>query len=411
MLLRLFAVLGPAYMLSQFLRNSVAVLAPDLAAELELGGESLGALTGAFFLAFAAVQLPVGMALDRFGPRRVMAALMAVVAAGCLMFALSETAGTLLAARMLMGIGCAPLLMGALVVFARAFPDDRFASLSALQLAVGNTGILLATTPLAAAAEAAGWRASILAAGGLAGLFALLIWRRLPERIGGRPLSSGHAEGVLKSLRGVALVARDRRLWPLMPLMFCGYGVIASVTALWGGPYLADVHGLDAVGRGNVLFLMAAGSVAGPLLWGPLDRRFNTRKWLVLPGCSLVISAFAALALPARPPLWAVAALLASASLCSGYFTLTMAHARALFPEHAIGRGMTVMNMLIMGGVGVLQPVSGAVASWFASPDTGALPLEAYRAVFAFLAACLAAALAIYMTAPDRPPRPEPEAV
>ncbi|RMD88547.1 MAG: MFS transporter [Alphaproteobacteria bacterium] len=405
MLLRLFAIVGPAYMLSQFLRNAVAVLAPEMAQELGIGSQELGALAGAFFIAFAAAQLPLGIAFDRFGPRRVMAAMMVVNALAVLAFALAETAAGLMWARALMGIGCAPLFMGPLVIFARGFEQERFAGLTAMQLAIGNLGVLLATTPLALAAEHFGWRGTLVLVAALAAGLALLLWRAVPERIGPNMLAAPRRESLAAGIAGVITLARDRRLWRILPLLFTGYGTIASIVALWGGPYLADVYGLDPVARGNILFLMAAGLVVGPLLYGPLDRRLNTRKWIVLPGAAMPVAALLALAIIGRPPLWALPVLLVLVSINNGAFTIAVAHARALYPEHAIGRGMTLANMAVMGGVGVLQPLGGTIAHWIAGGAAAGLPVASYRGVFGFLGLVLSLALAIYATAADCPPR------
>ncbi|GAK34357.1 MFS transporter [Iodidimonas nitroreducens] len=409
MLIRLFIVLGPAYILSQFLRNSIAVLGPELSVSLDVGSAGLGTMTGAFFLGFAAMQLPVGMALDRFGPRRVMASFMIIVALGCAVFAMADDLFMLMAGRVLMGVGCAPLLMGAMVIFARAFEPDRFASLTSLQLAIGNSGILLATSPFALLIEQTGWRISLFGAAALACGFVILMLLALPESLRGRSLSSGRSEGLIQSLQGVGQILADRRLWPLMPLLFCGYGSVVSITALWGGPYLADIYGLQAVDRGNVLLLMASGSVIGPLCFGPLDRRFNSRKWIVVPGCGMVMAIFMLLAFWGRPPLWLLPGLFFLISAGTGYFSVAVAHARSLYSYETIGRGMTVSNMLVMGGVGILQPLSGLVARWFQGDmapldQMAALPENAYRAVFGFLGACLLLSLLSYLRAPDSKP-------
>ncbi len=406
MLLRLFVILGSTYILSQFLRNTVAVLASALGRDIAIGSEELGALTGAFFLAFALTQLPMGLALDRFGPRRVMAILTIPIAVGCAVFAMAETAQGLFIGRALMGIGCSPLLMGPMVIFARAFPQEHFATYTSWHLAIGNTGILLATTPFAILLDAMGWRMSFWAVAIVTALFVPMLWFGLGDKINGRPMSSGRIEGLGAGIVGLLAVMKDKRLWPLMPLLFCGYGSVAAITALWGGPYLADVYGLSRVGQGNVLLLMAVGAVIGPLLFGPLDRRFNTRKWVVIPGCLVVIAVFVLFSIFVKPPFWMVPVWFFLIAVGTGYFSVSVAHARALYPDHAVGRGMTVSNMLVMAGVGVLQPLSGLVAGFYDVDIAGALPVEAYRAIFLFLGLSLALSLAVYATAPDRPVQP-----
>lgn len=405
---RLVATLGLAYVLSQFLRSSNAVLAPELAADLDLLPDSLGVLTGAYFFAFALVQIPVGILLDRYGSRWVVAVMLGFAVAGCLVFAAAENLRDLIIGRALMGLGCASILMGALLVYARWFPTERFATFTAIQLAIGNTGILLATSPLAAAVEGFGWRSSIGAVGLyaliLVGLILLLIKDAPPDH----PAHNRPPESLAQGLKGVGAILRSRELWPLLPLLCTGYASVASISALWGGPYLADVHGLAIQERGTVLLIMALGSIVGSMAFAPLDRAFRTRKKVVLWGAGINIAAFFLLALVGEPPLIMVGVLFVSLSAGVGYMAVLTAHARAIYPEHLVGRGMTVANMGNMMGVAALQSLTGALIA--VSAGAGSQPGAGdYRLVFALLAAVLTAATLIYLRARDIPPGREQE--
>jgi MFS family permease len=156
----LFATLVAAYLISQFLRNSIGVIAPDIAAEMSIPASDIGVLSSVFFFAFAAVQLPLGVAIDRFGPKRCMLACTAVVIASALMFAAGRTPAELVAARVVMGVGTSCYLIAPLALYARRFPPGRFAMLAGLHMDIGTLGTLLATAPLAFAVAAIGWRAS-----------------------------------------------------------------------------------------------------------------------------------------------------------------------------------------------------------------------------------------------------------
>src|SRR5690606_24455008 len=158
----LIAVLAGIYSVSQFLRNSIGVIAPNLAADLSLTATDLGLLSSGFFLTFAAAQIPVGISIDRYGPRRVMLVCSLIAVAGVLLFALARDATMLVAARLLLGIGCSSFFMAPLAIYARLFPPERFAFLTGIQLSIGNFGTLAATAPLAFATESIGWRASFL---------------------------------------------------------------------------------------------------------------------------------------------------------------------------------------------------------------------------------------------------------
>lgn len=396
---RLVGVFGLTYILSQFLRTSNAVLAPELMAELALDPADLGLLTGAFFLAFGAVQIPVGIMLDRFGPRRVVALAMSLAVAGVVTFAAAEGLAGLTLGRILMGLGCAPILMGAYVVYARWFPADRFATLSGIQLGIGYTGALLATAPLAIAVEMIGWRWSMAVTGLWATLFALVVYLVVRDAPPGHPLERRPPEGLRQAVGGVREVIRDRRFWRLLPLQSVGYGAAASVSTLWAGPYLAQVHGLDSVARGNILFLMGLGAITGVLACAPLDRLFNTRKQIVLLGSLASSAVLLVLALVAHPPLALVTLLFVLLVTLAGYIAVLMSHVRVLFPDHLVGRGLTVANMCSMGGVALMQMATGAILGRFdaAAQADG----EAYRAVFLFLAVVLALAVAVYSRSDD----------
>lgn len=400
---RIVLALGGAYVLSQFLRTSVAVLAPELSTELGLSADELGLLTGAYFLSFALVQLPIGVALDRIGPRRVVASLMLAAVAGSLLFSMANGLALLVAARVLMGLGCASILMGAYVIYARWYPSERFAYFAGLQMGIGNTGILLATAPLAGLVAWIGWRDSLDVVAVVAALLGLSFYLLIRDN---PPMAEnpGPRESLGASIAGIRGVFADRRIWPLFPLLFVGYSAVASISTLWGGPYFAEVHGLDMIGRGNRLLLMAMGSILGGLSFAPMERLFNTRKHIVLAGAIVTIIDFLALGLIDAPPLWLVTAEFVLLAWLAGYMTVLLAHVRSLFSGHILGRGMTGANMINMGGVAVMQVITGYIISGYGKAGRGGE--EAYQAVFLFLAVSLTLAALVYVLASDRPPRP-----
>ena len=170
----IFAVLCAGFLASQFYRVSNAVIAPELMRGLAISPEEMGVVTGVFFLTFAAMQIPAGILLDRFGPQRTISALFVIAVAGAAVFATADGVVGLAVGRGLIGIGCAAGLMGSLVAIARWFPPDRFAAMSSLIYVLGGAGLLLATTPLAWASDTIGWRGAFWAMAALTALFALL---------------------------------------------------------------------------------------------------------------------------------------------------------------------------------------------------------------------------------------------
>ena len=399
-----FAALAAGYSTSQFYRASPAVIAPDLMRELSLSAETIGGVTGLFFLAFGLVQLPVGIMLDRLGPRVTMSCLMLAAVAGAAVFAAAESAATLGAGRSLMGIGCAAGLMGSMVVLGRWFPPAKFATLSGLLMGIGSIGVLMAASPLALAAGGIGWRGAFLAAAAVTAALAVLVYavvRDAPE--GQERLSEASRESPRPVLQGVLAVMRDRRLWRIIAMQLTIYPSVMTVAGLWAGPYLADVHGLDTEARGEVLNLLFGALVISPILFGPLDRIFNTRKRVVVASACTLSATLLALALWPGPALWQAVALLLIIGIASPGSLVLHAHARSTLPERFVGRGMTLQNMAAMGGIFLLQWASGGIIGLF-EPESGATPEAAYRAAFGFLGVMLLLSLAVYAGAKDVKP-------
>ena len=160
--IRVFLSLYVLYLMSMFYRSTNAVLAPVLLADMGIQADQLGILTGTFFAVFGIMQIPTGLFLDRFGPRATITAMMLIPAAGSLVFSQAQTVGELALGQGIMGAGCAVGLSGAIVVFVRWFPADRIATMISLYSGMGNVGIILSATPLAAGIAAFGWRDSFV---------------------------------------------------------------------------------------------------------------------------------------------------------------------------------------------------------------------------------------------------------
>jgi MFS family permease len=391
---RIFLTFLAAYVLSQFYRSFLAVIAPELSQELALGPQALGNLQALWILGFVATQFPVGWALDTVGPRRTVSLQMLTAVAGALLFAAAESALALNIAMLLIGAGCGSIYMGAIYMFARTAAAQRFALLCSLLLGMGTAGNLLAASPLAWAAESIGWRgamAGMAIATALSALSVLLLIRD-PERI-----TSHGSRGLFG---GIGEILRIRALWPLLPITAVSYAVVLAERGLWAGPYFSSVYGLDPVARGHALLVMAAAMSAGAMAYGPLDRLLGTRKWIVFGGVAVTAICFALLALPGLP----LAAAIAMMGLIGGFgmtYGVLMAHGRSFVPDHLLGRGITLLNVLFIGGAGVLQPLSGALMTRMQDHP----PAEAYATLHLIFAALLVTGLAIYAFARDNPPK------
>ena len=403
---RIFFVLCAGFVASQFFRVSNAVIAPELMRSLAISPEAMGVVTGAFFLAFAAAQLPAGVLLDRFGPRRTMSSLFIVAVAGSVVFAVANDAIGLTIGRALMGIGCGAGLMGSLVAISRWFPDAQFARLSSLVYTIGGAGFLMATTPLAAVSGSIGWRGAFWAMAAATAALAVLLYCVVRDAPPGHVLHHRPPETTNEILRGLKEVFANRDLRYIFALQLVNYGTVLAIVGLWAGPYLNDVHGLTGVTRGNVLLALNLAMLVGVMGFSVAERWLDTRKWTIGAGAGISVVLLVVLAAVPDLGLWPAIILLVLFALASAYIMLIHAHARAVLPDHIVGRGLTLQNLAVFLGVFAIQGASGFIIGHFAE-GRDATPEIAYRAVFAFLAVLTLVSLAIYLGIRDVRPRKE----
>ena len=280
---------GAVFVLSQFFRASNAVIAKTLSAEFGLTPEALGLLTGMFFLSFGAAQIPVGMLFDRFGARRTAPVVLTAAIAGSILYGLADGEAMLMAGRLLLGIGCSVVLMGSLFLFGQWAPAASFSTWMGRMIAIGGAGGLLSTTPLAAVADALGWRVAFWGAAGLTAAGAVAIYAMARDRPPADKAAAQPQEDIRASLRGVRAALATPGFPTLILMGFASYPVVITVLGLWGGPSLADRHGLEPVEAGNALLVMAAALIVANLVLGPLERRLDVRKGLILALAAVVV--------------------------------------------------------------------------------------------------------------------------
>jgi predicted MFS family arabinose efflux permease len=399
--------LATAYMASHFFRASNVTIGLDLMRDLAIGPEALGALTGAFFFGFAAMQIPCGLLFDHFGPRRSVAGMLILATLGGIVFTLAPTWPVLLTGRVLMGCGFGVMLIGSMVVISRWFPPDRFSTVTAMVMSIGLLGNLAATTPLAWASQAVGWRAVFGVAVAFTALAAITVWLVVRDAPSGHPFLARTPEPPRQMLQGLLEVLRNPRLRPILALNFCNYACTFTVQGLWGGPFLREVHGLSAVAAGNVLLTAVIAYQFGMLAFGPLDRLLDTRKWIAAGGSLVIMSILATLALASQPPIWVPVGAVIVIGFFSASSTMVMTHGRGTIPERLIGRGIATINTFVMLGVACMQTLSGIIVGAFEPLADGTRSETAYRALFAVLTLVLIAAIALYSRSQDVKPSDE----
>jgi MFS family permease len=404
-----------AYLLSYFFRSTNAVLADDLQRDAGLGPEQLGAMTSLFYVAFALAQLPLGAALDRWGPRVVTPLLMLAAVAGSLVTAAADGFLGLAVGRALIGFGMAGVLMGSLKAFAAWFPPARFATVSSVFVGLGSLGALGATTPLVALADAVGWRGVFVVAAAatlLAALAIVAVVRAAPSPPTARAAPgaatpvAAPADEPLPDPVGFARIFASAAFWRLALLVFALTGGLFALQGLWGGPFMTDGLGLPPTTSAALLLVLGSAATTGYLIAGPVAGRWGIERTMASGAALALVVLVALVAVPADAPVALLATLWAAYGLGAGANVLGYAAARATFPS-APGRAVTAVNVFAIGGSALLQAglgvVVGAVASGVGSPD--APPLLAYRAALVATAALLAGAL-LGFRAPARSRRP-----
>lgn len=391
---RVFACVALAFVISMFYRAANGVIAPELMAELAMDPSTMGFVTGIFFLVFAAVQIPVGMALDRFGPRKVMSGLSLIAVAGAVVFATSDDWVGLSLGRALLGLGCAATLMGSIVTLSRWVSIRNLGAMVSLLSAAGAVGGLLATTPFAWVVEQIGWRNAFLFLAGFTMLMAALVLTGVRDQPSGLPLVSA-GESWREVLAGVREVLRHPALPGFIAIQFVAYPTVLTISGLWGGPYLNDVYQLDPVHRGDVLLLMAGIGAVGSLLIGYADRKLGRRKAIILTCGLFSLLWLSVLAIFGAMPLWLTTLVLVLLGSVNGYISIIHTQVRSQFPERLAGRGLATLNTAVMFGGFALQLMTGFIIGLFRDAS-GVAPVIAYQAMFAFLAAVLGMGLLIY---------------
>lgn len=385
--------------LSQFFRSSNGVIAPEMMAELHIDAQAIGFSSGAFFVIFALLQVPIGVLFDRYGPRQVVSSMLGFAVIGSILFSTAHALPLLVAGRFLIGLGFAGGMVGSLVVLSRWHSPTDFTRAMTLLFASANVGSLLATSPLAAATEWIGWRSTFVVLAVLTALVAFAFFAIVRNEPEGNADRDGRPETLAASIRGVVEVFRVPGLFGVLPLIALGYASVITIIGLWGAPYLHEVYGIDGLERGNVLSILAIAFVIGTLAYGPIQRRAGEFRRVVIVGSVgtgvllLVLASVVDTALAVTVPL------LVAICLIGAYSVVMMGHGVALIPSRLAGRGTTTLNAVLMGGAAILQVTSGVIVEtahdWIGTPTAG------YAAFFAVLGGLTLVATAIYLRTPE----------
>ena len=393
LLARLFVPFALGYFLSLFFRAINAVIAPQLMAEFALTASSIGLLTAVYFLAFAGMQIPIGLMVDRFGPRRVQAGLLLVAAIGALRFSSGATLEDLTIARGLIGAGVAGSLMVSFSAFVIWLPPERVPAVSGFLMAFGGLGAFAAGAPTESFVAGGGaWRdlffGLALAAAVLAGVVLLTV----PDRAGLGKIN------LRDLLSGLGRIYADRVFWKVAPLSITGLGAAFALQGLWAGPWLMQVAHRDSHAVGIHLSVMAVALIAGSVACGPmvaLAARFGLNLLQCVAVLSFVfIAALAGLVLQLTESsmlLWATVGFLTN-PMSMTY--LALSHR---FDSSMAARVSTGINALVLIGSFLIQWIVGRVIALWDPISPGIYPAEAFQVSFGIVLGCVVLAWLWYV--------------
>jgi MFS family permease len=355
--------LGAAlFLYASFQRVAPSVMVNDLMADFAVTAAALGSLSAFFYWAYAAVQIPVGVLVDRWGPRRVLAGAAFLGGVGTLMFASAETLTTAYAGRLLLGLGTGVALVSTLKLAVVWLPSNRYALITGLTIMMSGAGSVVAQAPLAATIAATGWRTAMAATGVGALVVAVLCWlviRDTPEADGRDGRSAAGASAGISLLRGLRTVAANRESWYAGACMAMLTIPMISFAALWGVPYLIQAYGIDRPTAAAVTSVAFVAWALGALAGGWLSDRIGRRKPILISiaGVSLVTWTTLLYA-PGLPLAWVVV-LMASAGLAGSTMGPIFAVGREHNPPEAAGAAAGFINAWPIFGGAAAQSVTG----------------------------------------------------
>ena len=372
---------GVGYFLSQMFRSVNAVVGPDLAKDVGLSAGELGLLTSAYLLAFALFQLPLGVLLDRYGPRRVQSGLIALAGFGSLLFAFGDSFLILTLARALIGLGFAGGLMSGFKAVVLWVPEERRALANAVVMSFGALGIVVATQPMDLSVQTFGWRSVFFALGFITFAVALFLFLIVPEK----RASASSVGGLSAQIGAIGNIISDGAFWRLAPLLATTAGAHIAIQTLWAGPWFRDVAQMDRDQVAVHLMIVAIAFMIGILLSGAVADWFIRRGVHIL----TVMNGFLVAFLMAEALIvFRIESLMLPAWLLFGMTGQVAILAYPWLSSHygvsLSGRANTAMNLIIFGTAFGTQYAIGGIIDFFPMPSNEAYAPEAYEVSFGF---------------------------
>ncbi len=363
---RVFFPFAAGYFVSYLYRVVNAVIAPDLIADIGVGPSALGLLTATYFISFASFQLPLGVLLDRFGPRKVEAVLLVFAAIGAFVFARAESLTGLITGRALIGFGVSACLMAAFKAYTLWFSREKWPLVNGFQMAAGGLGALAATSPVEATLQYTNWRGVFTGLALLTLLTAVAVFLIVPEK-----KNEGTGESLQNQLRGIRDIFTSRKFWQTAPVATMSQAAFLAIQGLWAGPWLSHVAGFERAEVARLLFWVAGAMIAGFITLGAITEQLSKRgvsvATIAVTGMTLFM--VVQLLLIVGPigwsvPIWLAFGFLGTSSIIA-YSALSQS-----FPVHLSGRVTTAVNLLVFVAAFCGQWAIGVIIDFFSNGES-----------------------------------------
>jgi predicted MFS family arabinose efflux permease len=362
-------------------------------------------MSAAFFYAFATMQIPIAIYLDRIGAKVTMLGLNLIAVAGALIFATAQSPQMLISARVFLGIGMAANLMGTFKLISSLFAPSQFATLTTIVLSLGSAGNIFATTPLVLLVQAIGWRFAFGCVAGVNLTLTLVLFvslRGIPAQVTDSIDTSRLNLNLKNTLLSIGSLFKIKDYWIISFSTFCRYGIYAAIQALYAGPFLINVMGLSAMETGNVLLCMNLGFICCGPIWGTLsDRVFKTCKWIIIPGVCGMAAVLSLLAfLPTGTGVWSLAIIFGVLGIFNSTGGIMYTHIKEKMPLEKTGLATTGINFFTMIGPAIFLQGLG-VFMQHVRPHN-ALSGPAFHSMFILCGLCLIIVAVAYLFTIDR---------
>jgi predicted MFS family arabinose efflux permease len=391
----MLAALTAVFALSQAFRTVATIIAGPLQSEFHLSDDALGVFSGAFHLAFAALQLVMGVALDIYGARRTVGVVFLAAVVGAVASAFASDFSVLIAGQLLIGLGCAPAFLATVVFIANRYPAEQFARSAGLVLGFGGLGMLLTGTPLAWVVQSWSWRVGllVLAAG------AALAWLATVVLVSDGPRARRERETFADGFRQLRAILAEKHTLGIIVLGAVTYAAFITLRGLWVVPLLVERHEHTLVQSGHVVLAASIATLFGPAIFGRLDPGGRARRFWIIAFTMAFAALFGLLAYGAPAAIDVGLAILSG--IVAGYIILQHADVRAAYSPGIVGRALATFNMAVFAGVALMQWISGIAASLAA--DRG---IDPFATVFVVIAVLLSAGTLAFVVLPWPPGLP-----